>query len=153
MIITGSTNNSRLNELKKFTISDDITKQYFGNGDWINNGVDFTQLEYSNELIPQLIKIVYFIDGIKYTDFIIEEYTVYEYDTVGTGSTDFINVPYYKDPKKENIVSQPKIDSDVFIVRQQLSAFENNYLLEHVDSLFELETFAGGNYFNIVNNT
>ena len=61
MIITGSTNNSRLNELKKFTISDDITKQYFGNGDWINNGVDFTQLEYSNELIPQLIKIVYLL--------------------------------------------------------------------------------------------
>ena len=180
MLVTGQTNSSRLNELKKFIVTSDITKQYFGNGSWTNNGVDFTQLEYSDvdaeyrsygandgELriydgdddfrvtqSPQLIKIVYYINGIKYTDYIDEGVTTFEYTAVGTGNTaNFINLPYYKDPKKENIISSPKINNDVFIIRQQLSAFEKNNLLEYIGRLSELETFAGGNYFNIVNNT
>ena len=180
MIVTGQTNSSRLNELKKFIVTTDITKQYFGNGSWTNNGVDFSQLEYSDveevyrayglgedELRiyseneddlrkttgPLLSKIVYYIDGIKYSDFLLEGFTTYEYTAVGTNSPDFLHLPIIKDPKKEKIIDRPKIDSDVFIVRQELSAFENNYLLEHIDRLSEITTFAGGNYFNVVNNT
>lgn len=65
----------------------------------------------------------------------------------------FIDVPYYKDPSKDNIISNPKIRNDVFIVRQELSAFDKNYKLEYIGNLNELVTYAGGNFFNIVNNT
>ena len=144
----------------------------------IENGVDFSSLVYSDEepeyrawseendelrtydgenlravTSPLLLQITYYIDGIKYTDYVQEGYTVFEYYATGVNEINFTNVPYYKDPKKENIISLPKIDNDVFIIRQQLSAFENNYLLEHINNLSELQTFAAGNYFNIVNNT
>lgn len=151
MVVTGQTNDSRLNELKKLVVTSDINRQYFSNGSWTNNGVDLSETEYNG---TGLTKIVYYINGIKYIDFPLESRTVFEYTAVGTGSThNFINEPYYKDPKKENIISSPKIDSDVFIIRQQSSAFENNYLLEYINNLPELQTFAAGNYFNIVNNT
>jgi hypothetical protein len=34
-----------------------------------------------------------------------------------------------------------------------LSAFDQNYRLEYIQSLVDLTTYAGGNFFNIVNNT
>ena len=49
--------------------------------------------------------------------------------------------------------SNPKIEDDVFIVRQQLSAFNDNYNLEFIENLNDLINYAGGNYFNIINNT
>ena len=180
MIVTGQTNSSRLSELRKFTASADITKQYFGGGSWTNNGVDFSQLEYTDTDVefrsygedegefrlhgededdfritsgPILMKIVYYIDGIKFTDYILDGITIFEYEAVGINNPNFIHAPYYKDPKKENIISLPKIDNDVFIIRQQLSAFEGNYMLEYINNLSELRTFVGGNYFNIVNNS
>jgi len=79
--------------------------------------------------------------------------TVFEYTPSGTSSPDFISVPYYKDPKKENIVSNPKITNDVFIIRQELSVFDRNYRLEYIKNLVDLETYAGGNFFKIVKNT
>lgn len=161
MIVTGQTNSSRLSELRKFIASTDITKQYFSGGSWTNNGVDYSQLEYTD--IPTLQKIVYYIDGIKFTDYVLDGITTFQYTAMGTGNThnfiqppigkDYAETPIYKDPKKENIISLPKIDNDVFIIRQQLSAFENNYLLEYINNLSELRTFVAGNYFNIVNNT
>lgn len=148
MIVTGETNSSRLNELKKFIATSEITKLYFSGGSWTNNGVDFSELEHSEEYI------IYYINGIKFVDYLLDGRTTFEFNSVGTDSTiNFTNLPYYKDPKKENIVSLPKIDNDVFIIRQQLSVYENNYLLEHIDDLFQLETFAAGNYFNIISNT
>jgi len=50
-------------------------------------------------------------------------------------------------------VSNPKINDDVFIVRQELSAFDSNYKLEFIRNLVDLTSYAGGNFFNIVNNT
>ena len=58
-----------------------------------------------------------------------------------------------KEVNKKNIISNPKINDDVFISRQQLSAFDKNYRLEYINNLSDLETYAGGNFFNIVNNT
>ena len=203
MLVTGQTENSRLSELRKYTISSDITKQYIefeieyraygtGSGQFrayegdllranlIKNGVDFSQLEYTDveeefraygedddELRvysenegdlrkttgPVLSKIVYYIDGIKYTDYPLLGITTFEYYAIGTDSPHFIHAPIYKDPKKENIISRPKIQDGVFIVRQELSAFDKNYRLQFIDNLFDLTTYLGGNYFNIVNNT
>lgn len=151
MRVTGQTNSSRLGELKKFIVTTNISKQYLGNGSWSNDGVDYSQVEYDDEL--GLINVTYYIGGIKYVDYVLDSITTFEFNSQGTGnSINFIDRPYYKDPKKENIISLPKLDNDVLIVRPQISVFENNYLLEYINNMLELETFAGGNYFNVVNN-
>ena len=65
----------------------------------------------------------------------------------------FINESYVKNPNKEKIISNPKINDDVFITRGEQSAFNKNYRLEFVGNLVDLTTYAGGKYFNIINNT
>lgn len=145
MTITG-TSKSRLSELKKYSVSSDFTKQYFGNGSLINDGVAYDNSIENN-------KIVYYIGGIKYTDIVSSNVTTFSYDGMGLSSPDFINVPIYKDSNKENIISYPKINDDVFIVRQELSAFDQNYKLEYIRNLSDLKTYAGGNFFKIVNNS
>jgi len=147
MLVTGITT-SRLSELRKYTITNVFANQYIGGGNYITDGVDYiNSFEYS--------KIIYYLGGIKHTDILSgsDSGTTFEFTPEGTSSLDFINVPYYKDPKKENIISNPKINDDVFIIRQELSAFDKNYRLEYIKSLVDLETYAGGKFFNIVKNT
>jgi len=147
MIITG-TSTSRLSELRKYTITTVFANQYFGGGSYTVDGVDIVN---SNPLS----KIIYYLGGIKYVDTVSGSTgTTFTQDAIGTAdATNFIYAPYYKDPKKENIISNPKINDDVFIIRQELSAFESGYRLEYIKNLNDLETYAGGNYFNIVNNS
>lgn len=145
MIVTGETS-SRLSELRKYKVTDVFELKYRGDGSLTNDGVDF------NESDPETM-IIYFLGGIKYFDDVVNGITTYEFVAVGTDSPNFIHAPIYKDPSKENIISQPKIQDDVFIVRQQLSVFDNIYKLNFIDNLSELSTYLGGNYFNIVNNT
>jgi len=148
MIITG-TSSSRLSELRKYTVTDVFAKQYFIGGTINVDGVD---LDNSNPLD----KIIYYIGGIKYIDIITGSTsgtTLNIYTPQGTASANFINVPYFKDPNKNNIISNPKIIDDVFILRQQLSAFDKNYRLEYINNLGDLETYVAGNFFNIVNNS
>jgi hypothetical protein len=149
MEITG-TSISRLIELRKYTITNVFFNKYLSNGNINNDGVDYGN---SNETT----QIVYYIGGIKYIDVISGDYsgtTFTIYTPLGTGNTlNFINVPYYKNPNKENIITEPKINDDVFIIRQELSAFDKNYRLEYIKSLSDLLTYAGGDFFNIINNT
>ena len=145
-MVTGTTNTSRLNELRKYTTSNIFANQYISGGSFTNDGVDYLTSVSG-------VSVTYYLGGIKYIDDVASEITTFIYAPSGTSSPDFINAPYYKDPKKENIISNPKINDDVFIVRQELSAFENNYRLEHIRNLSELLTYAGGKYFNIVSNT
>lgn len=146
VVVTGSTE-SRLIELKKYRITSVFEQMYISGGTLNIDGVVYSASSSNN--------IIYFIGGIKYRDVYDENSsgTTYSYTAVGYNSPDFINLPYYKNPNKENIVSNPKIDDDVFITRQESSAFENNYRLEYVKNLNDLITYAGGNYFKIVNNT
>jgi hypothetical protein len=148
MIATGSTI-SRLSELRKYTITDDFTKQYFSGGNSTVDGVD-----YLNSISGY--SITYYLNGIKYLDILTgtTSGTTYSFTPEGTGSTaNFIYAPYYKDPNKEWIDTSPKINNDVFIDRQQLSAFESNYRLEQIRNLSDLETYASGKYFNIIKNS
>lgn len=149
MSITG-TSTSRLIELRKYTISGSMSDQYFLSSDVANDGVDMSLS------IPN-VSTVYYIGEIKYIDYLSGELsgiTQTFYTPDGTGSTlNFTNTNYYKHPDKNNIVSQPKIEVDVFIDRSEISAFENNYRLEEIDKLNDLITYAGGNYFNIVKNS
>jgi len=130
MTITGSCV-SRLSELKTFARQ---TSQ------WSNYKQSSTPLN---------------VDGITYKNTFANNkpITYFSFEKTGINEDDFITAPIIKDPNKENIVSNPKVDDDVFIVRQELSAFNDNYKLEFVKTLNQLVNYAGGNYFNIVNNT
>jgi hypothetical protein len=148
MIVTGSSN-SRLTELRKYTITTVFADQYVVGGSESFDGVDLFASNPSTH-------ITYFLGGIKFVDTIDDDITIsttFSFTPQGTNSPDFISAPIVKNPNKENIISNPKIYDDVFIVRQELSAFDKNYRLEYMKSLIELETYAAGNFFNIVNNT
>ena len=147
MIVTGAST-SRLSELRKYTITTVFADQYVINGNIVDDGVDVY-----NSSPPEII--AYFISGIRYVDVTTGDTsgTTFSFIAQGIGSPDFINAPIYKDPKKDNIISNPKIIDDVFIIRQELSAFDKNYKLEYVKNLNDLLTYAGGKFFKIVGNT
>jgi len=147
-IVTG-TSTSRLAELRKYTITNDFARQYITGGTVNSDGVDLAVSNTNSS-------ITYYLGGIKYVDIISGDSSgiTFNYFTPqGITAGNFINVPYYKNPNKENIISQPNIDDDVFISRQELSAFDKNYRLEYIKNLSDLTTYAGGNFFNIVNNS
>jgi len=97
--------------------------------------------------------VTYYIGGIKYIDetLIDGTTTTFEYNANNNGN--FLDEQYIKNPNKEKIISNPKINDDVFITRGEQSAFNKNYRLEFVENLVDLTTYAGGKYFNIINNT
>lgn len=146
MNVTGSTNNSRLVELRKYTITNDFTKQYVGNGSWTNDGVD-----YPNS--PSINYVVYYIGGIKYVDKTINGTTITNFSLIPKNESNFVTKPYVKNPNEEKIISNPKIIDDVFITRSDLSAYNKNYRLEFINNMSDLLTYAGGKYFKIINNT
>jgi hypothetical protein len=146
--VTGSSS-SRLTELRKYTVTNIFSQQYISGGTVTTDGVD-----YPNSISG--VSVVYYIGGIKYVDLLtgFTSGTTFSFITHGmTNNPNFINKPIYKDMNKENIISNPEIADDVFIVRQEISAFDKNYRLEYITNLVDLETYAGGAFFNIVNNT
>lgn len=145
-MITGTTENSRLQELRKYTTSTVFANQYVGGGSWTSDGVD-----YSNS--PAIEYVVYYIGGIRYVDQTLIDgvQTSFSYTPNNVGN--FIDEVYYKNPDKSKIISNPKIRDDVFIIRDNLSAFDKNYRLEYIKNMIDLTTYAGGRYFNIINNT
>jgi hypothetical protein len=147
VIVTGHSQ-SRLSELRKYSVSPVFTNQYVTGGNYSTDGVDVSAS------VPSTF-ITYYLGGIRYIDVLsgATSGTTFRFTGQGTSSPDFINVPIYKNPNKENIISNPKINDDVFITRQELSAFDSNYRLEYIKNLVDLETYAAGKFFNIVNNT
>jgi len=84
----------------------------------------------------------------------METGTTFNYIALGIGETNnFIYEQYIKNPNKSKLISNPKINDDVFIIRDNLSALDKNYRLEYIRNLVDLTTYAGGRYFNIINNT
>lgn len=146
MVVTGSSS-SRLQELRNYTVTTDFADMYISGGSSVNDGVIYYASSSANTY--------YYIGGIRYNDRIVDGITttVFRYTAEGTSSGDFLDIPYYKHPDKSKIISQPKIFDDVFIIRDEQSAFDKNYKLEYITNLVELTTYAGGRFFNIVNNT
>lgn len=145
--VTGLTK-SRLVELEKWKRTTIFTEKYVAGGNYTNNGVDYNNSDEWN-------KIVYYIDGIRYIDDILNHETTYLFkrdDNVDL-DRDLINKPYIKDVDKIRIVSKPSIDNDVFIDRQYISIMDKVYSLEYVKNLNELLAYVGGKYYNIKNNT
>jgi hypothetical protein len=118
--------------------------QYVTGGNYSVDGVDI-----SASAPPSVI--TYYLGGIRYIDTPTD--TTFRFIGQGLSSPDFINVPVFKNPMKEKLISNPKINDDVFITRQELSAFDSNYRLEYIKNMADLETYAAGKFFNIVNNT
>lgn len=154
-MVTGITSNSRLQELKKYVITNVFEKQYISGGTLTNNGVD-----YQNSVSG--VNIRYYIDGVMYVDNISMSATtvtssatifILNAGTYITNNPNFINYNYYQDTNYENIISLPKINDDVFIERQELSVFDKNYRLEYIRNLIDIQTYVGGKFFNIINNT
>lgn len=143
-MVTGTTDNSRLAELKKYVIGVPFNQQYVSGGTWTTDGVDFTESVSG-------VSITYYLGGIKYVDNVDTIITTFSFTPNNTYN--FVDESYIKNPNKEKIISNPKINDDVFIVREDLSAFDKNYRLEYIRNLVDLTTYAGGKYFNIVNNT
>lgn len=148
---TGKTTNSRLNELRKYVTTGGLLDRYVhstGNG----NGVNVSTSQVTN--YPLIIN--YYIGDITYTDVIQSDgssVTYFEFTPEGTSSPNFIDVPIIKNSDKDKIIGNPKIIDDVFIERDSRSAFDKNYRLQYLKSLNEILTYAGGGFFNIVNNT
>ena len=139
---------SRLLELQKYTASSAFTAQYFSGGTYTVDGVDYPNSHSG-------ISITYYLGGIKYVDLLTGSTTgsTFSFTTQGYLNPNFINKPIYQDPNKENIISNPKISNDVFIIRQEIPAFDGNYRLEYIRKLVDLETYAAGKFFNVINNT
>lgn len=149
--ITGEST-SRLNELKKHAIFNNFYDRYKQSTNSSINGVNVNQSTYENSNGT----IKYYIDNITYTDYITNDEiikTTYSFNRQSYSSPDFISSPIYKNPNKFNIISNPKISDDVFISRQQISAFDKNNKLNYIKNLSDLTTYAGGGFFNVINNT
>lgn len=146
-MVTGTTSNSRVIELKKYALNVPFSQQYVSGGNTSTDGVDYANSESG-------ITMTYYLGGIKFVDDVTGGTTTFNVEAQGTGNTaNFINTTYYKDPNESKIISNPKINDDVFIIRNEQSAFDKNYRLEYITRLVDLTTYAGGKFFNIVNNT
>lgn len=143
MIVTGITT-SRLEELRKYKVSDIFEEKYHMGGTPINNGVVSGSIDSGT--------VIYYVNGIKY----IDEYENNEINTRFEHTPIEMDVEEGGNVLKLNhygrSVDVPKIDKDVFIDRDERSGFKDNHIISDMKSLVDIETFAGGNYFNIIKN-
>jgi hypothetical protein len=151
-----ATSRSRLVELRKFTRSTDLGTRYKTSLSPSSNGLDL----FRSVTTGTDISYVYYIDGITYTD----SYkttgetsgttaTTYSFISSGTSSPAFDNKPIIKDDSIFEIIEEPTVGSNVFIIRQEIPVFENNYRLKSINELSHLTFYGGGRYFNIIENT
>lgn len=144
MIITGTTV-SRLIELKKYTASTLFTDLYIPYDISTGIGVVYT------ESIENVI-VIYYIEGIRHADDLITHITTFTYNGVGYASPDFVTYPMLKDDLLGNIVTNVNVVSDILIERNVMSVYEPLYRFEHIENMLQLETYAGGGVFKIINN-
>ena len=150
-LISGSSS-SRLSELRKFAKSGGLASLYFTSVDPSIDGLDLS-LTYTGYTASTY---VYYIGGITYMDFNVSgetPITIFVFESLGTSSPAFDNLPIVKYEEEQNLILKPIIGNNVFIIREELSAFENNYRLRNIRNITELYYYAGGAYFNIVKNT
>jgi hypothetical protein len=142
---------SRLHELKKYAKTGNLAKRYFTSEFSIFDGVNESlTTEGDSDSV-----YVYYLSGITYTDTTVNSATTttYSFESIGYGSDNFENFTIYKDENKQFIVDKPKVSSDVKIVRETLSVFEDQYRIGNIKSVAEFEYYAGGAHFKIINNT
>ena len=144
--ITGTSQSSRLEELRKYSVSNDLSKKYNISSGSTTNGLDLLYTTSGQTY-------TYYIDGIIYVDNVSANTTTFSFVSSGYTSSNFDNKPIIKDESKGTVIDSPIITNNVFIERQQESVFEKNYRLRNIKNLSELLYYAGGRYYNVVNNT
>lgn len=154
MITVIGTSNSRLSELRKYTVSGGLATLYITSNVLTTDGLDLAY-SYTGTTATSY---QYYLGGITYVDKKISPATgfttTFSFQSLGIDDpNNFDHYRYIKDENKQNLVEKPQVGSDVFIVRQEQSGFERNYRLRAVNSLNNVLTYAGGNYFTIYNNT
>ena len=145
-VISG-TSSSRLPELRKYSRSGSLENLFYVSIDPSVDGVD-------SGLTTTGITYTYYIGGITYVDDVTGETTTYTYASSGYSDTNnFVNLPYIKDESKQNIIDKPLIDNNVFIIREEQRVLDYNYRLRNIGNLTELRYYAGGGFYNIIENT
>jgi len=141
---------SRLNELEKYVVSNDPNVKYFPYTGGTDGLSGFT-------INASMTAFTYYVGGILYTDLTVSgssaTTTTFSFNAITNNPLNFDNKRIVKFENKQNMVENPRVGKDVFIVRQQQPVFERNYRLRAVNSLNDTLTYAGGNYFTIFDNT
>lgn len=142
-MVTGTTY-SRLEELVKYGIGNSFSNKYRKSNTISVDGVNY---DISTENY-----VVYYINGITYVDDFDLEITTYSYPPkeLDYGRVDALRI--YKDPKKMKIRNNPTTTNDLDIDRQEISVFDGIYKLSDLENLEEVASYAGGKYFDIINN-
>ena len=139
---------SRLYELEKHSQKSGFTDNYYQSTNIDTNGIDLSLSDYDDYPMT----IVYYLDNIKYTDYIQSEtgdtLTLFSLDKTYPND-DFLNKPYYKDPTKDILSDNLKLKNNVFIYRPEVNIMERFYNIGYVDKLYDLKTYVAGNYFII----
>ena len=146
--ITG-TSSSRLIELRKYTVSGTLSDMYFTSTSPTQDGLNIS-------LTVSGSSYVYYLGGLTYTDTVVGSATTTTFSYFSYGLNDpanFVNQHLIKLESKQNVVENPFINSDVFIIRQELPVFEQSIRLRGISSLNDIIAYAGGNYFTIYENT
>lgn len=152
-IVTGFSD-SRLSELRKYTVSGDLSKLYKTSTGSTVDGLDLSK-SFTGATATTY---QYYLGGITYVDSIVSGVTAFtttfSFQSLGLNDpNNFDTMTYIKDENKQNLVEKSQVSRDVFIDRQEQSVFERNYRLRAVNSLNNVLTYAGGNYFTVYNNT
>jgi len=148
-LVTG-TSSSRLSELRKYTVSGTVSQLYFTSTGATTDGV--------NVALSTGTTFVYYLGGLTYKDEVVGTGTTTIFTYISSGTTDpnnFITGGTFliKLESKQNVIDNPFINSDVFIVRQEIPVFEQSVRLRGVNSLNDVLIYGGGNYFTIYENT
>lgn len=132
---------SRLNELKTYNTSNDLSKKYKVS---VNNSNGIILSETNDNIIT------YIIDGVKFFDDIVNNITTFEYNTPIK----------YNDIEDQFLVKRDEYlnyadysrKSNLDIIRQSLNIIESHMRLSDIRNVEEL-TLYGGGYFNIIKNS
>lgn len=150
MTITGITD-SRLFEVKTYDKNQPYQVGYKG----------VTNIIYDQNNEPEIIE--YTINDINYTtsiygslypgrdlnlgdNIIFKSDTTYSFESDGL---DELEINVLKQEAEMGISEKPKIESDIFIERQETSVFEKHLRMGEIYSLDQLEEYKNGVYYNI----
>lgn len=140
-ILINTTGISRLNELRKYTESNNIAEKYLISSN-NSNGVILSETDEN--------KITYIIDNVKYVDDLIDGSTTLNYITP-KNYNDLDNTFLIKEDRFLNYIGY-KEKNDIDIVRQSLKIFESHIRLTDIRNVEELSLYGGG-YYNIIRNS
>lgn len=153
--VTG-TSSSRLTELAKYVVTTAPWDKYILSNISSVDGLDLSQSNTGGT--GGFYIYTYYLGGIIYTDFLATgstaTTTIFSFQSLGINdSNNFDDFPIIKIESKQNMTENPFINSDVNIIRQNLSIIEDTVRLRSVNKLSDITSYGGGNFFTIYNNS